>query len=151
MTSRRRHSFLYPLFYRTLTAVLIAVLGVGASWAPPVGGAGCGACVGQDASDAGCVDRAGGETAPGADSCCDGETDGPARPGTGDDGSHRHDDAGCPGRCAACCLPVGRTTALDVAFDAGLVLAPTTLELVATPASPHSSGVHDSVFHPPRA
>src|SRR5687768_11400502 len=143
MTSRRRHSFVYPLFYRTVTAVLIAVLGVGASWAPPVGGAGCGACVGQSAADAGCVDRAVGETAAGIDSCCHGEADhGPARPAApaenGDDGSHRHDDGGCPGRCAACCLPVARTTALEVGFDAGLALEPTTLELVATPSSPHS-------------
>ena len=153
MTFRPRHN----LFYRAVTAVLVVVLGAGASWAPAR--AGCGPCAGETgvAGHHGRPDE--GELVPDggardAHACCgqpDDEIPAPSGSPTDDNGPAGPDAGGCPGHCAACCLPVGRTTALGVSFDAGLCLSPTALEPPAAPASPHAGGVHSSVFHPPRA
>src|SRR5688572_30790225 len=90
-------------FFRALTAVLIVVVGAGASWAPA---AACGGCAAGAAGDATVVTAEGVPSAAPAHACCQEGTDSQAGPASAPaDGERRdHHPGGCPDPCAACCL-----------------------------------------------
>jgi hypothetical protein len=139
------------LIVRTIAAALIAVLATGGSWAPAAGPLQCDACRRDLTGNVVCTKRQQVATPAATHQCCKSGRVATAPLDAGAKGAG-HDRSGpSPAKCPPCCVPQAHAPAPAVAV---VMYSSATRSFDAAPeigATTTSRGVHESIFHPPRA
>jgi hypothetical protein len=133
------------LAYRLIATVLVAALVTGASWAPAAGPLQCDACRRDVTGNVVCRKRQQARSAGAAHACCK------TGQASGVQGTHGDRSQPDPAKCPPCCVPQPHApvpAASIVTYHSAFRCIEIAPETCATAAS---AGVHESIFHPPRA
>ena len=142
--ARRRTTY---LVVRTIAAALIAALATGGAWAPAAVPLRCDACRRDLTGNIVCTKRTQVADPAAAHVCC---KTGRAAPSEPKQSSHDGSNPS-PTKCPPCCGPQPHAPAPAASLDIFATAAPRVDDapVAATPAV--AGGVHESIFHPPRA
>ena len=143
MTRRR----ITHLVVRTIAAALIGALATGGAWAPAAVPLRCDACRRDLTGNVVCTKRPQVAAPAAAHACCKAGRAAESKPvRTGQDNSDSS-----PTKCPPCCgaQPHAPIPAAPVAV--GALAAPRVAAAPVSAAPAVSAGVHESIFHPPRA
>jgi len=145
-----RHRPITRLYaFRTVAALLVAVMAVGARVTPArAAGTGCSACVRDAKGNVSCRHVAASAQSKSHSCCKGGGSSEESRPST--PCGSESDGCACPGR--QCCLIQGSAPPVfAVTHDPVRSFSIPSVGLLCPTVLPSPAGVHESVFHPPRA
>jgi len=134
---------------RTVAAALIVMMAVGTRVTPAkAGGTGCSACVRDARGNVTCKHVAASSAAK-SHSCCKAGGSSKESPRPSAPCGSESDGCACPGR--QCCLIQGSTPAFVVTHHRVQTYTAWSAGPALPAVVPPPAGVHESVFHPPRA